>query len=784
MFLHKFALNIRIKLNQTIAEYKILEPLGSNSISSTYKASDHNDKTVVIKVFRSNLSKYTETFLAIDQRIALLSNAKHPGLINVISTGMDNGRWWVVTEYCEYQTLEMLLKNPQNLNQITIILKNLVDTISYFNTMEIYHANITPSNIFVNIQTHEVKISNLFITQELRGLNNNTYKSTSRPETPYIAPESLNNGFAGLSANIYSIGIIAYRMISGVLPYTSLDHLASYTEKTSHAPKQLSKINKDLPKEVDFIFNKVLSPHINMRYKTINEFFYDFDSISFKTNYDKLRPMNENSPTQNTIPGLENELIADTTQARTNIRCRLCGCENSPQAEMCKDCRSILTRTGTTNNENIASSEERTLTKRKLDKIRRTLLGGISICFLTFSITQFLDITFPLPPATSNISSISESGEWAMIHGSHSGLSQVNGENLSITGNVKWAFKTGEKIVSTPVLKGDIVYVNTQNKGIVALNKDTGSIIWERPTEIPVDSSPTVTKDLIFVGLRNNRVIALDRYNGNEKWQFTMPDNPNALPLTGSPLVKDGVLYIGSGDNKLYALDASTGEKKWDYLTRHWITNTPAISDNLLVISSMDGRVTVHDTNTGKRRFSFRGLGPHIIGSPSISGESIYVTYRNGIVISVNLKEEEVLFFSRYYRLRLQLWLWGMMDHPGLPKGVNWVRPMGGTILSTAASDNEKVYISTNEGLLHALNGKTGEREWVYDVRPLQLSSPTIIENTILLTDASGTLHAVNKQNGEPLWNKQVSNNLSSIPVLADGVLYLASRDGTLYAIE
>ena len=774
-------------MEREISGYEILEVLGSNSISSTYTASDTNNenKLVVIKVFRTNLSGFPQISLEMNRRSELISSTNHSGLVNVIAQGEENGKLWIVTEYCEYQTLEMILDSMNGLSQIIAILKNLSDTISFFNDMGIYHTNIAPSNVFVNTVTSEVKISDLTISEALRNSTDNTYIAINRPETPYVAPESLNNQPVGLSSNTYSIGVIAYRLITGVLPYKSLDHSVSYSQKTSSAPRGPSTLNRTLPKDMDFIFSKILSPHPHMRYENAKSFMKDLLGMSLISNSGKMSSMQSNHEAQKPIPGLENEITGeDTTEAGTGIRCRICGYENSPGTGWCMGCRSVLTRAGAGENEEVASSEERTLRKETRDRIRRTLVGGISLCFLAFSITQFLDITFPLPPPTSNISSISESGEWAMIHRDYSGLHTIETENLSISGNVKWAFETNEKIVSTPVLKGDIVYVNAQDNRIVALNKDSGAIIWERPTEIPVDSSPAVTDNLVFIALRNNKVLALDRYNGDEKWQFAMPDNPDALPLTGSPLVKDGVLYIGSGDNTLYALDAMTGELKWDYLTRDWVTNTPAISNNLLVISSMDGRVTIHDTNTGKRRFSFRGLGPHIMGSPNISGNSIYVTYRNGYVISVNLQEEEVLFFSRYYRLRLQLWLWGMMDHPGLPKGVNWIRPMGGTISSTTSSDAQKVYVSTQEGLLHALNGETGKREWLYDVRPLKISSSTIVQDTLLLTDAKGKLHAVDKHNGEPLWQIDVANNISSIPVIADGVLYLASEDGTLYAIE
>ena len=407
-------------------------------------------------------------------------------------------------------------------------------------------------------------------------------------------------------------------------------------------------------------------------------------------------------------------------------------------------------------------------------------MGAIFLCVFTFTTAQFLDVTLPLEKPSSNITSTSEPGEWTMVHRVFEGLSPIPSESASIKGDLKWTYKTNTQIVSTPAVKGDEVYLTTQDRRVIALDKNTGESIWEYTTAAPIDSSPAVADNMVFFGARSKRVIALNALTGELIWEFVTDGNPTS----GSPLVKDGVVYIGSGIGKLYALDALTGNLMWEYVTRDWVTNTPALTDNLLVLASMDGRVTIHDTNTGKRRFSFRGLGPLIFGSPTINSDSAYVTYRNGYVVSVNIHEEEVLFYSRYYRARLQLWLWGIWSHPGLPKGVNWIRPMGSTIHSTAAADNEKLYVPTESGLLHALNNQTGERVWIYDARPLQLSSPTIIENTVLITDDKGHLHSVNKETGEQQWRMKLAQNVTSTPVVADGVLYLASKDGNLYAFE
>ena len=472
--------------------------------------------------------------------------------------------------------------------------------------------------------------------------------------------------------------------------------------------------------------------------------------------------------------------VAQAIDGGQPVICRVCGHSNLEGAVHCSGCWLRLDRVAAAPGEEVVSAEEREESKEKASKKRSFILRLVALAVSLILAVQFLNITFPLFTPSSTISSVSASGEWAMIYRNFEGPGPVPGESDDIAGRVKWTFETSEQIVSTPAVKGGRVYLTTQDNRVVALDAFTGTLIWEHATVAPVDSSPAVAGDLVFFGVRDRRVIALDADTGELRWEFVTENNPT----TGSPIVKDGVVYIGSGDGNIYALDALTGKKLWSHLSRDWITNTPALSDDLLVVSSFDGRVTVYDTDTGKMRFSFRGFNRLIMGSPVIVEDSIYVPYRDGLVTSVNLREKEVLFATRWYRFRLQLWLWDMAAHPGLPKGVNWVTLLGSTINKTSTADADKVYVPTEDGRLHAIDRFTGERLCIFDSETDNLSTPTLVENIVLVGDSKGKLRAVDKESGEEQWALQIAEGLTSTPVLAGGTLYLASKDGTLYAVE
>ena len=446
----------------------------------------------------------------------------------------------------------------------------------------------------------------------------------------------------------------------------------------------------------------------------------------------------------------------------------------------CAGCWGELNRVAAAEGQEVATTEERAIRRHKIIRLRKSLAGAALAAIATVMVIQYMNITVPLPAAASDITAESGPGEWAMIYRTSEGPNPVPGESADIAGEVKWVFETEDPIESTPTLKDGRLYLSTQDNRIVALNPEDGSVIWEHPTVAPLDSSPAIAGGMVYVGLRNKRVISLNADTGAMVWEFKTEQNPT----TGSPLVKDGQVYIGSNDGRIYALDALTGEERWSYETLDWIDNTAALSDNLLVVSSFDGRVTIYDTDTGKRRFSFRGFNRLVMASPVIMEDMTYVAYRNGLVTGINLLEEEVLFYSRWYRLRLQLWLWGMTDHPGLPKGVQWVYRTGAVIDSTPAVDAEVLYVPVEGGRMHAIDRISGKRVWVYNSGADRLSTPTLVENKILVTDSKGNLRALDKDTGQELWSMPIAESITSAPVLAGGTLYLASRDGNLYAVE
>lgn len=772
-----------------INEHVLLEQLGSNGLWTVYKAQHTStNQTVVLKLLRPYMSSDDVFLQKLSSTVTTAATLDHPNILSTISSGFNGKEAWISSEYSSWPTLRHWLQHPIPISQAILILQQIGSAIEYAKTKGVSHGDIKPGNIFIDSESGIVKLSDFGLTQASQGIPVSMRTATKIPLPTYTAPErGYGDSDPTFLSDIYSLGVLAYDMLTGSVPFNAIDRSTVLARQITSVPVTPSIINPNIPTQIDRIVLKALSPHPEVRFQTASEFLEAL-VLANPTHDDK-----SSTSTTTAIPTIGEFEVSETNPVnpygltQTELLCTVCGHSNAYTSKWCFNCWGKLVRVAAIPGQNTMPELERDIRWYKLNKLRRSTIASTVAAMLVISSIQLLNITVPIADPLSDIDSTSGPGEWGMINRYFEGPGPIDTEsitdqsgNISVQGSTKWTFKTSDRIMSTPAVKYGNIYVGTRDNRILALDKNTGSLVWEYEAPVQIDSSPAVGGGMVFVGTHERNVVALDATNGEIQWEFTTGGNPTI----GAPVVKNGVVYVGSGDSNLYAIDALTGTKLWSQKTEDWITNTPAISGDTLALASLDGRVTTYDINTGKRRFTFMGFNNMIMASPIIVDNSIYVPYRHGILTSINLDEEEVLFQSRLYRLQIQLWIWAMGKHPGYPKGVNWVKRLGTTVDTTPAADSKNIYLPTLSGALMSVDRETGNSRWVFRTLTQSVSTPTIVGDSILLTDSTGKLYIIDKNNGNKQWEQQIAEASTSTPVISDGIIYLASEDGTIYAIE
>lgn len=132
-------------------------------------------------------------------------------------------------------------------------------------------------------------------------------------------------------------------------------------------------------------------------------------------------------------------------------------------------------------------------------------------------------------------------------------------ENILSVSNVgslglKWSYKTGDTVWSSPAVTGGVVYVGSLDDNVYALDARTGAKLWSFTAGNSVQTSPAVANGVVYAGSWDDNVYALDANTGALLWIYATGDH-----VLSSPTVAKGVVYVGSWDDNVYALDARTG---------------------------------------------------------------------------------------------------------------------------------------------------------------------------------------------------------------------------------
>jgi len=209
------------------------------------------------------------------------------------------------------------------------------------------------------------------------------------------------------------------------------------------------------------------------------------------------------------------------------------------------------------------------------------------------------------------------------------------------TGKVDWRKSLGRCAASSPAIGKHVVYQSYMHRVaclqdqagadgfLVAWDADTGRELW-RFKSAPIESSPLLKGNRLFVGNWDHNVYAINAHNGRKIWSFAADDQVNT-----SAAYWKGRVYIASDGGTLYALSAKTGKLLWSaqsqskFGSREFWYATPTIAYGRVYIGNTDGTMYVFGAKSGKLLWA-RPLGTYIYGAAAVYRRKVFVGTYDG----------------------------------------------------------------------------------------------------------------------------------------------------------
>jgi len=237
--------------------YELLRILANGGMGTIYEGLDTRlDRKVAVKIMHPHLAQDEEFITRFIREAKAAASLSHPNIVNVMDQGWNQSgipAVFLVMELVEGQTLRELIssKGSFSVNETINYLSPVISALAAAHQIGIVHRDIKPENILIS-NDGRIKIADFGLARGTNlGQTMTAEASVILGSVSYLSPEQVQRGISDARSDIYSIGVMAFEMLTGKRPHISDSPLQiAYLHVNEDIPRVSSKGIK-LPKDLD-----------------------------------------------------------------------------------------------------------------------------------------------------------------------------------------------------------------------------------------------------------------------------------------------------------------------------------------------------------------------------------------------------------------------------------------------------------------------------------------------------------------------------------------------------
>jgi TolB-like protein len=299
-------------IGRAVSHYRILEKLGEGGMGVVYKAEDTKlRRTVALKFLPAELTRDPDAKQRFLHEARAASALDHPNICTVhdIQEGPD-GQLFMVMPYYEGSTLKEIIDRgriteaiptvgadagaarvvPLSVSDAIGIALQVGEGLKEAHRKGIVHRDLKPANIFVT-RGQAVKILDFGIAKLLHSHTKLTRTGSTVGTAAYMSPEQAMGKEVDRRADIWSLGVLLYEMLSGKTPFPGEYAQAIVYSIINEEPEPLNKSRPDIPPGVEQVIGLALAKDPAKRYQGMEEFVDDLKAVAEGLKPLKARPM-------------------------------------------------------------------------------------------------------------------------------------------------------------------------------------------------------------------------------------------------------------------------------------------------------------------------------------------------------------------------------------------------------------------------------------------------------------------------------------------------------------
>jgi serine/threonine protein kinase/WD40 repeat protein len=264
-------------IGRTVSHYRIVEKLGEGGMGVVYRAEDVNlGRPVALKVLSAQLvsdPKARKRFLREAKAAAALD---HPGICTVYEAGEVEGQLFIAMALLEGQTLrDRIAARPLSIDESLDIAGQVAGALKEAHAKGIVHRDIKPGNIML-LSSAQVKVMDFGLAR-LEGATQLTRTGMTLGTVAYMSPEQLRGEVVDARSDIWSLGVVLYEMISGVMPFRGEYEPAIEYGIEHDEPEALGSIRPEAGRELEKLVGTCLKKRAAERFQSAEELLVDLN---------------------------------------------------------------------------------------------------------------------------------------------------------------------------------------------------------------------------------------------------------------------------------------------------------------------------------------------------------------------------------------------------------------------------------------------------------------------------------------------------------------------------
>ena len=272
---------------QTIAHYRIIEPIGAGGMGAVYKAYDKKlHRVVALKLLPPEFVAQQDRRRRFFQEARAASVLNHPHILTVYEVGEDDGKPYIAMEYVEGETLRQKIKSRSlPLNEALEIAIQIAEGLGKAHEAGIIHRDLKPENLMIRRDGYakilDFGLAKLAVQNKRALMADSEQKTLLRVETEsgtlmgtvnYMSPEQLLGQRVDRRCDIFSFGVVLCEMLTGTYPFVNDNRIDTMHAILHQEPRFPEAGQPELPGAMHRILSRALAKTAKDRYQTVAEF--------------------------------------------------------------------------------------------------------------------------------------------------------------------------------------------------------------------------------------------------------------------------------------------------------------------------------------------------------------------------------------------------------------------------------------------------------------------------------------------------------------------------------